>query len=100
MPEPDAADDGEVEIPIDGTLDLHQFLPGEAQDLVAHYIDECRRRGILELRIIHGKGTGALRRAVHAVLARHPAVLAFGHPPDGGSWGATVVRLHDPRAEL
>jgi dsDNA-specific endonuclease/ATPase MutS2 len=98
MPAPEESGDvsGGLEIPIDGVLDLHQFQAREAQALIEDYIDECLRRGIRELRIIHGKGTGALRRSVHATLAHHPAVLDFGHPSDGGSWGATVVRLRDP----
>ena len=41
------------------------------------YIVECRQRGILQVRIIHGKGTGALRRTVHATLKRLPEVESF-----------------------
>ena len=55
-------------MPIEGTLDLHSFHPRDVHDLITEYISECRKRGILEIRIIHGKGTGALRRTVHAVL--------------------------------
>jgi dsDNA-specific endonuclease/ATPase MutS2 len=82
------------ELPIDGTLDLHTFAPREIKDLVPTYIEECLRRDIRQLRIIHGKGTGTLRRVVHALLDKHPAVRAYRHEGDsGGSWGATVVDL-------
>ena len=81
-------------LPIDGVLDLHTFRPGEVSALVADYLDECRRRGILAVRIVHGKGSGTLRRIVHAALVRHPAVAEFGlADPAAGGWGATLVRL-------
>ena len=85
--------DDPVEMPVDGVLDLHTFQPQESKELVADYLDLCRERGILSVRIIHGKGIGVQREIVHKVLADHPAVIRFGHPGDGGSWGATVVEL-------
>ena len=85
-----------VQLPIDGVLDLHTFAPHEVKELVADYVDECAARGILELRVIHGKGTGALRRLVHAVLERHELVVSF-RVADDGNWGATVVTLRPPR---
>lgn len=81
------------ELPIDGVLDLHMFRPRDVKDLVGDYLDECRARGILEVRLIHGKGIGALRETVRAVLDRRPDVAGYGHPADAGSWGVTVVRL-------
>lgn len=81
--------------PIDGTLDLHLFPPGEVGDLVPEYLAECRKRGILQVRIVHGKGTGQLRKRVHAILRRIPEVAAFILAPEGmGGWGATVVQLN------
>ena len=80
--------------PIDGTLDLHLFKPADVGDLVPGYLDECRKRGILQVRIIHGKGTGQLRERVHAILRRIPEVATFGLAPEGmGGWGATVVEI-------
>jgi DNA-nicking Smr family endonuclease len=82
-------------LPITGELDLHTFQPREVGSLVPEYLAECRARGILTVRIIHGKGTGALRQTVHALLARQPEVLAFTLAGGQmGGWGATVVRLH------
>jgi len=81
-----------VEIPINGILDLHTFHPGEVKGLLPGYLHECRIRGILEVRIIHGKGTGALRETVHAILRRLPEVGSFKLADEtAGSWGATVV---------
>jgi DNA-nicking Smr family endonuclease len=85
-----------VELPIDGILDLHTFSPRETRELVPDYLDLCRERGILSVRIIHGKGIGVQREIVQAALERHPAVIRYGHPPDGGSWGATVAELAPP----
>ena len=89
-------DDGDepVPLPIDGTLDLHAFRPSELGDLVPEWIAACREAGILELCIVHGKGTGALRRSVEAILARHPAVATFRAAGESaGGWGATLVTL-------
>ena len=61
-------EDDPVEIPIDGVLDLHTFSPKDVKDLVPEYIGECSRRGITEVRIIHGKGTGTLKGIVHGLL--------------------------------
>jgi dsDNA-specific endonuclease/ATPase MutS2 len=92
--EPSAADEP-VEMPIDGVLDLHTFRPREVKDLLPHYLEECRTRGILTVRVIHGKGSGMLRETVHTVLKRLPVVRAFRLAgEEQGGWGATVVTLH------
>ena len=87
-------DEAPAELPIDGVLDLHTFNPSEAGDLVPHYLDLCREKGILEVRIIHGKGKGVLRERVHAILKRRGDVLSFRLGGTGaGGWGATLMTL-------
>ncbi len=82
-------------LPITGELDLHTFRPQDVGSLVPEYLAECRARGILGVRIVHGKGTGALRQTVHSLLARLPEVASFSLAGEQmGSWGATIVRLH------
>jgi dsDNA-specific endonuclease/ATPase MutS2 len=86
--------DEPIEIPITGVLDLHTFQPRQIKELVPDYIEASLERGIYQVRIIHGKGIGNLRRSVHAILKKHPRVSSFAldHPEYGG-WGATIVHL-------
>jgi DNA-nicking Smr family endonuclease len=92
--QPPSGDPGPVEFPVDGVLDLHTFRPGEVGVLVPEYLRVCRERGILEVRIVHGKGDGTLRRTVHALLGRVAGVQNFRCAgPDAGGWGATLVTL-------
>ena len=87
-------EDAPLDLPIDGTLDLHAFQAREVKDLVPDYLAACRERGILSVRIVHGKGTGALRKTVHSILSRLPEVASFRTAPeDAGGWGATLVEL-------
>lgn len=82
-----------VELPIDGVLDLHTFAPRDVAGVVQDYLDACLLCGITEVRIIHGKGTGTLRRTVHAVLDRNDDVVAYRLAGDKSGWGATLVVL-------
>ncbi|HEX3479179.1 MAG TPA: Smr/MutS family protein [Kofleriaceae bacterium] len=86
--EPDAATP-----PLTDELDLHTFRPRDCADVVAEYLEAARDAGLTRVRIIHGKGTGALRRIVHAVLDRHTAVRSYRLAGEHGGWGATVVEL-------
>jgi dsDNA-specific endonuclease/ATPase MutS2 len=82
------------EYPVDGTLDLHQFRPGEIKDVVKAYIEECLDRGIMSVRIVHGKGIGVQREIVRSLLDSHPNVASYRQEGgSGGGWGATVVDL-------
>jgi len=76
---------------MEDSLDLHTFQAREVADLVEEYVRAAQEAGMSVVRIIHGKGTGTLRRVVHGVLDRHPAVARYALAD--GDWGATVVEL-------
>jgi DNA-nicking Smr family endonuclease len=83
-----------IELPINGVLDLHTFHPRELPDLLEDYLEACLEKGIFEVRIIHGKGTGTLRKRVQSLLSKNERVAAFmDAPPEAGGWGATLVEL-------
>lgn len=85
-------------LPVEDALDLHAFAPRDVPAVVRDYLDAALARGFMEVRLIHGRGTGVQRDRVRAVLAEHPDVVAFADaPPARGHWGATIVRLR-PRA--
>jgi DNA-nicking Smr family endonuclease len=93
---PDGPDRPEepLPIPITGELDLHSFGPREIPSVVEEYVRACRERGILRLRLAHGRGRGVQRAAVRRKLASMAEVVAFEDaPPSAGGWGATVVVL-------
>lgn len=73
------------------SIDLHTFRPSEVTDLVDEYVRAAQEAGMTVVRIIHGKGTGALRATVHAVLDRHPAVARYALAD--ANWGATIVTI-------
>jgi DNA-nicking Smr family endonuclease len=85
-----------VVLPLTGELDLHAFAPRDVASVVEEYVRACAEKGVLDLRIVHGKGRGVQRAVVDRLLASLPEVASFGDaPPASGSWGATLVRLHD-----
>ncbi len=87
-------DDAPVPLPITGELDLHTFRPADLGELIPAYLAACATRGLREVRIVHGKGTGTLRTTVHALLRRSPLVAGFrGGDEHSGSWGATIATL-------
>jgi DNA-nicking Smr family endonuclease len=90
QPDPEAP----VPLPLDGRLDLHTFHPREVPALLEAYLRECRAAGVLELELVHGKGTGALGRRVRSLLARRDDVVAIRTADAArGGWGVTLVTL-------
>jgi DNA-nicking Smr family endonuclease len=86
--------DAPFELPIDGVLDLHTFRPQDVKEVVIEYLAACREKGILEVRVIHGKGIGQLRQTVHSVLRKMAEVESFDLAGEAwGGTGATMVRL-------
>lgn len=75
-------------------LDMRGMLVEEALETLEKYLDDALLSGIPRVNVIHGKGTGALRKAVGEYLASHPRVSAYrlGGAGEGGD-GATVVEL-------
>jgi len=81
-------------VPIEDSFDLHSFSPRDVVDAASDYLDAAREAGLTEVRLIHGKGTGAQRAAIRKMLASRADVMEFADAtPDRGSYGATVVRL-------
>ncbi|MEX0945397.1 MAG: Smr/MutS family protein [Balneolaceae bacterium] len=87
-------------VKIDGVLDLHSFHPNDLSTLIDEYIDACLDKKIYQLRIIHGKGIGNIRRSVHSLLERNPHVTGYQlADQSGGSWGATIVNLEHKKSK-
>jgi DNA-nicking Smr family endonuclease len=81
-------------IPIEDSFDLHSFPPRDMVSAASAYLDAARAAGLTEVRLIHGKGTGAQRAAIRRMLSGRADVLGFSDAtPDRGSYGATIVRL-------
>jgi len=72
------------------------FRVDEALDAVEKFLDDARLDGLTEVRVVHGFGTGALKRAIREQLGSHPFVASWrdGRPEEGGG-GATVVALRE-----
>ena len=74
-------------------VNLHGYRVDEALNVIDSLLDDAALEGMTSLKIVHGKGTGALRRAIREYLAGHPLV-ATTEPGEGGSAaGVTVVQL-------
>jgi DNA mismatch repair protein MutS2 len=89
---------GTIRVPEKAAVQPELHLLGrttdEARDLVEQYLDDAFMAGLPAVRLVHGKGTGALRKAVRDLLAAHPLVESYrdGEPAEGGT-GATIAAL-------
>tara|TARA_B110000091_G_scaffold168912_1_gene181127 strand:+ start:215 stop:748 length:534 start_codon:yes stop_codon:yes gene_type:complete len=87
---------------VQGSIDLHGMISKEAKSYIVDYIQDCKKRHIRCIRIIHGKGIGSknkepvLRNKVKNWLVQKDEVIAYAQAPrhDGGS-GAVVVLLKE-----
>ena len=94
MSEPPEEPGGPLEIPLTGDLDLHPFSPCEVPSLVEEYVSACRERGILRVRLAHGRGRGVQRAIVRRTLLALPQVVSVEDAaPEAGGWGATIAVL-------
>jgi DNA mismatch repair protein MutS2 len=75
-------------------VNLIGWRVADALSYLDKYLDEAVAAGLQRVRIIHGKGSGRLRAAIHEFLTAHPQVKSYlpGSPAEGG-WGATVVEI-------
>lgn len=93
-PAPPAEPQVEVGMPASFEIDLRGLTGDEGVAEVERYLEQAAVHGLKMVRIIHGKGTGALRMRVQDVLRDHPRVAAFrlGEAGEGGA-GVTVVEI-------
>jgi len=83
--------------PVPMTVSLRGLTVDEALPILDKYLDDAALAGLQRVTVVHGKGTGALRKAVHGFLRTHPLVREFRLGGRGeGESGATIVELHSP----
>lgn len=83
-----------VVFPITDVIDLHTFIPKEVPDLLNEYFSACIEKGIFQVRVIHGKGRGILKKRVTGILKKSPLVSSYTDAPvEAGGWGAVIVVL-------
>jgi DNA mismatch repair protein MutS2 len=82
--------------PVSEELDLHQLTVDEALLKLDEYLHDAYMAGMVQVRVVHGKGTGTLRDAVREFLSGHPLVRSFRYGVYGeGGAGVTVALLAD-----
>jgi DNA mismatch repair protein MutS2 len=79
---------------VDRELRLRRLTVDEALWRLDRYLNDAFMAGLSSVRIVHGKGTGKLRHAVHDSLTRHPLVKSYRLGDYGeGDYGITIVEL-------
>jgi DNA mismatch repair protein MutS2 len=79
---------------VDSELRLRRLTVDEALWRLDQYLNDAFMAGLVSVRIVHGKGTGTLRRSVHESLSRHPLVKSYRLGDYGeGDYGVTIVEL-------
>jgi DNA-nicking Smr family endonuclease len=81
-----------VHVPIEREIDLHAFTPADIPSVVEEYVTAAAQAGLVEVRLVHGRGRGIQRGIVQAALERHPLVERFWDDTDS-HLGATVAIL-------
>jgi DNA-nicking Smr family endonuclease len=84
-----------VVLEIEDSIDLHAFAPRDVLNVVQDYLEAAHEKGLREVRLIHGRGTGFQRARVRELLGAHPLVVSFVDAPPPSGWGATLVTLVD-----
>ena len=79
-------------IPIEPQIDLHAFSPRDIPSIVDEYVRAAAAAGIVEVRLVHGRGRGVQRGVVQAALDRHPLVVEFWDDT-AAHLGATIARI-------
>lgn len=75
-------------------LNIRQLRFEEAEEKLDQFLDDAIVAGVDEVRIVHGKGGGVLRKLTHDMLRRHSQIVSFEEADaDSGGQGATVARL-------
>ncbi len=75
-------------------LDIRGWRVEQALEELDTYLNDAMMSGMSSVRIVHGKGTGALRSAIREQLAHHPLVKSYtSAPPQEGGDGVTIVKL-------
>lgn len=81
---------------VDRELILRHLTVDEALFRLDQYLNDAFMAGLPSVRIVHGKGMGILRQAVHEALAKHPLVKSYHLGDYGeGDYGVTIVELAD-----
>ena len=75
-------------------LDMRGWRASEVEDQLDHYLNDAYLANLAEVRLVHGKGTGALRQVVRTMLKGHPLVASFNSGGQGeGGDGVTIAKM-------